>query len=125
MCADERVPATGGLRGSSQLLAGHRLRAVGLVKTSALILATSGVVGAALAGARRRVRGGGVVVTLWAVVLVPYIALVLTSFHAELVARRTDSASGSRPGGRAVGELVDGVDPAGDAAGVVGGAGQQ
>ena len=54
-----------------------------------------------------------VIVTLCAVVLVPYVALVLVHFYVEL----TESGTRRRP----VGELVDGVDSARDVAGVVGG----
>ena len=58
-----------------------------------------------------------VIVTLCAVVLVPYVALVLVHFYAEL----TESGTRRSP----VGELVDGVDSAGDAASVVGGPSEQ
>ena len=114
VCADEAVPAGAGLRRSATFLHGSRMRAIGLAITLGLVIAVPSVVGALLLVLTSISFGAAsVVVTLCAVVLVPYVALVLAHFYGELV------GSGSRRG--AVGELVDGVDPVGDATSVVGG----
>ena len=118
VCADQVVPARAGLRRSSALLRGSRLRAIGLAITLGLVLTVPSIVGAlllVLTGVSFAL--ASVIVTLCAVVLVPYVALVLVHFYAQL--------TGSGPRRSSVGELVDGVDSAGDVASVVGGSSEQ
>jgi len=113
VCADEVVPARAGLRRSAELLRGSRLRALGLAITLGLVLTVPSIVGALLLVLTSvSFAVASVIVTLCAVVLVPYVALVLVHFYVEL------TESGTRRG--SVGELVDGVDTARDAASVVG-----
>ena len=115
VCTDQAVPALAGLHRSAALLRGSRLRAVGLVITLGLVLTVPSIVGAlllVLTGVSFAL--ASVIVTMCAVVLVPYVALVLAHFYAELV------GSGSP-----VSELVDGIDATRDATSVVGGPGEQ
>ena len=84
-CADGGVGVRAGMRRSAALLHGQRLRAIGLLFTLSLILASTGLLGAlllTLTDASFNV--AGIVVTLAAVVVVPYVALVLTHFYAHL-----------------------------------------
>ncbi len=106
------------MRRSVALLRGHRLRGIGLLITLALILTATGVLGAALLVLTSiSFPLAGLVVTLAAVVVVPYVALVLAQFYVQLT-----GGPSAVPGGmigtsvESVGQLVDGVEPVGDAA---------
>ena len=118
VCADEVVPARAGLRRSAELLRGQPAAGARPRDHAGPVLTVPSIVGALLLVLTSvSFAVASVIVTLCAVVLVPYVALVLVHFYVEL------TESGTRRG--PVGELVDGVDTAGDAAGVVGGPGQQ
>ena len=79
---------------SAALLHGQRLRAIGLAFTLALILASTGLLGALLLVLTNvSFNVAGIVVTLAAVVVVPYIALVLTHLYAQLTTPTSDPRS--------------------------------
>jgi hypothetical protein len=87
VCAHERVGAGAAMGRSHRLVRGHGWRALGLVLTMGLVAAVAGVVGAlvlVLTSATFFV--AGVVAALVGVVVVPYLALVLDHFYAEVVA---------------------------------------
>ncbi|MGI9030461.1 MAG: hypothetical protein ACR2HP_10830 [Ilumatobacteraceae bacterium] len=94
VCADAGLSAGAAMRRSAALLRGHRLRSIGLLVTLVLVLAIPGVIGAILL----IVTGisfalASVVLVLGAVVLVPFIAVVLARYYLELVQTRSDEDS--------------------------------
>ena len=93
-CADGGIGVRAGIRRSAALLHGQRLRAIGLAFTLALILASTGLLGALLLVLTNvSFNVAGIVVTLAAVVVVPYVALVLTHFYAQLTTPTSDPRS--------------------------------
>ncbi|HET9666273.1 MAG TPA: hypothetical protein VFP09_05940 [Desertimonas sp.] len=83
--AKEQLAVRDGMRRSRHLIRGHGWRAFGLVLTLVLVVALAGVAGALvllLTSASFVV--ANVIVALAAVVLVPYIALVLAHFYDDL-----------------------------------------
>ena len=107
VCADEVVPARAGLRRSARAAPWEPAAGASASRSRwascSPCRASSERYSLVLTSVSFAV--ASVIVTLCAVVLVPYVALVLVHFYVEL------TESGTRRG--SVGELVDGVDPAG------------